>query len=273
MAFPTVDLDAVSAIMAEAAAQEIMPRWRNLQPHEVREKTRGDPVTDADVGTERVLTDRLTALLPGSTVVGEEGVADDPLMIERLEDEAPVWLIDPVDGTANFRDGSELFCCMVALIQSGETLAAWIYSPVTQDLAVAERGAGARFNGAPMTPNGAKAPAQMEGAVHVRYMPKAVGQTVSARLGAFASNKELYCAGHVYQRLATGELDHALFWRCKPWDHAMGALIVEEAGGRTAFQDETRYQATIQGRTGLISVAHAPLWTAVRDILLPPDKA
>ena len=68
-----VDLDAVRLILAETAAEEVLPRFRALQAHEVREKTGGEIVTVADIAAERRMAPRLTDLLPGSHVVGEEG--------------------------------------------------------------------------------------------------------------------------------------------------------------------------------------------------------
>ena len=62
-------------------------------------------------------------MLPGSLVVGEEGVAADPGVLEALSGDAPVWIIDPIDGTANFADGKPIFAVMVALVRRGETVA------------------------------------------------------------------------------------------------------------------------------------------------------
>ncbi|MGF1455491.1 MAG: inositol monophosphatase family protein [Alphaproteobacteria bacterium] len=262
-----LELDRVSDLIRSVAAEEIMPRWRNLKRHEIHEKGPGDQVTDADLATERRLTEGLAALIPGSLVVGEEAVAADEAILGHLNDPGAVWIIDPVDGTANFARGTDVFCVMVALVKAGETVAAWIYLPVDDQMALAERGSGAVLDGVPFEPSAETDPHRMRGSVHVRYMPKEKGRFVRPRLSSFRSNKEFYCAGHTYVHMARGDLDHALFWRTKCWDHAMGALIVTEAGGRVAFLDNTPYRPDIKGRTGLLATAQDETWLMVRDIL------
>ncbi|MBM3573671.1 MAG: inositol monophosphatase, partial [Alphaproteobacteria bacterium] len=83
---------------------------------DIKEKTGPkDLVTIADVEAERRLGPVLTDLLPGSVVIGEEAASADPTVLNRLAGEAPVWLIDSVDGTLNFSEGDPRFCVMVPL--------------------------------------------------------------------------------------------------------------------------------------------------------------
>jgi 3'-phosphoadenosine 5'-phosphosulfate (PAPS) 3'-phosphatase len=77
-AFPAPDIDQVAAIIRETAAEEVLPRFRELAAHDIHEKAPGDLVTTADLAVERVLTRRLAELVPGSAVVGEEAVHHDP---------------------------------------------------------------------------------------------------------------------------------------------------------------------------------------------------
>src|SRR3546814_9282988 len=58
---------------------------------------------------------RLTDLLPGSLVVGEEAVHAEPALMDQLASDAPVWILDPIDGTRNFAHGRPVFAIMVAL--------------------------------------------------------------------------------------------------------------------------------------------------------------
>ncbi|HEX5204720.1 MAG TPA: inositol monophosphatase family protein, partial [Actinoplanes sp.] len=67
-------LDQVADLVREVAATIVLPRFRHLSSGEIKEKSPGDVVTIADQEAERALTRGLTALLPGSTVVGEEAV-------------------------------------------------------------------------------------------------------------------------------------------------------------------------------------------------------
>jgi len=147
-----VDLERVANIVREVAEAVILPRFRNLKAGEVRTKTSArDFVTIADLEAERMLTGALTALLPGSCVVGEEGVAADKSQLDLLQGEAPVWVLDPVDGTANFTEGNPSFAVMVALVRQGETLAGWIHDPLGNRTAMAKKGAGAWMHGERLT--------------------------------------------------------------------------------------------------------------------------
>src|ERR1700743_2075316 len=113
---PKIDLKTVDQIIREVAAEQIMPRFRQLAEGDIEMKGVNDPVTVADKEAERVLTERLTAYLPGSVVVGEESFAKDKAIMSHLDNEHPVWIIDPIDGTRNFVAGNPEFAVMIALV-------------------------------------------------------------------------------------------------------------------------------------------------------------
>ena len=145
----TVDIEKVTAILREVAAEEVLPRFRALAEHEVRAKDSGELVTVADLAAERQITRRLRDLLPGSQVVGEEATAEEPALLDKFTQEDDwIWVIDPIDGTANFARGKPVFALMVGLVRRGETRAAWILDPIGPRCATAERGAGAWLDGA-----------------------------------------------------------------------------------------------------------------------------
>ena len=134
--------------MRDVAAEHVMPRFRSLADQDVETKTGPlDLVTIADREAEAALTRRLPDLVPGSVVVGEEAVCADPTIVARLAEDAPVWVLDPVDGTRNFVNGENLFGVMVALVERQETICGWIFTPIDDIMLTVERGAGARVNG------------------------------------------------------------------------------------------------------------------------------
>ena len=106
-----------------------------------------DLVTAADRAAEIALTERLPELVPGSIVVGEEAVATDPSVLQRLRGAAPVWIVDPLDGTKNFAAGRGPFGTMVALVERGTLLASGIYLPESDRVFLAERGLGTYVDG------------------------------------------------------------------------------------------------------------------------------
>src|SRR5262245_10187330 len=104
-----------------------MPRFRRLSAADVVEKAPGDLVTVADRAAEDALSSALVAMLPGSVVVGEEGVGVDRAALDALDGGAPVWVIDPIDGTHNFAADNPRFAMLIALCDRGELLASWTF--------------------------------------------------------------------------------------------------------------------------------------------------
>ncbi|MEK9662723.1 MAG: inositol monophosphatase family protein, partial [Alphaproteobacteria bacterium] len=96
MHFP--DPDKVASLIREVGETVVLPRHRQLEDEDIQEKRKGDLVTVADLEAERWLTERLVALLPDSTVVGEEAVFADADRLKLLASDGPVWVVDPIDG-------------------------------------------------------------------------------------------------------------------------------------------------------------------------------
>jgi len=265
-----IDSAQVANYISEIAAEEIVPRFGRLRAEEVIDKGGGDPVTAADLESEKRLTKCLSDLLPGSRVVGEEAVHADPNVIDSLSNEGQIWIIDPLDGTNNFSKGSEIFAVMVALLSDGKTIAAWIYSPISDIMTIAEAGGGSWQNGSRLqTSLTVNAAAEMNVSVHTGYVPEPPKSSMEVAAKAFKSNRPLYCAGQVYVDVATGFFDGAFYWRVKPWDHAPGSLIVIEAGGAVRYIDDGKpYTAIDQGRHGLIASANDEVWEVIHNRLV-----
>ncbi len=254
--------------MRAAAAEAIMPRYGRLMRHEISEKSPGELVTAADHEAERILTAGLTALRPGSLVVGEEAAAVDPAIVSRLG-AGEAWLVDPLDGTANFAAGTGPFAVMVALLRDGETVASWMLDPRSGAMAQAERGSGAVLCGARVRAGSESPPlAALRGAVFKRFLPPALRESIDRRAGTIGEMLPgLMCAGREYPAIVAGERHFALFWRALPWDHAPGALFAEEAGAMARRLDGSLYSAG-DARKGLLVAQNEDIWRAVRESLL-----
>lgn len=124
-----IDHDKIAALLREVAADKITPRFQKLTDEEIRTKSGPeDLVTIADEEAETELTRRLQDLLPGSLVLGEEAVAHGSVRHDILKNnDTPVWVVDPVDGTRNFARGTPQFGTILALVHKGECVAGWIY--------------------------------------------------------------------------------------------------------------------------------------------------
>ena len=216
-----------------------MPRFGSAV---VRSKTGPhDLVTEADEAAERALEARLPALAPG-IVVGEEAVAADPALLEAAKRPEPYWLVDPIDGTANFAVGLPLFGVMVAYVVGGETAAAWIHDPVRRLTASAERGGGAWLGGRRLAVARPDSLAHMAGAAGVRYGNREIAAQVGRRADRVASYLILRCAAQEYLALLQGQTHFCLYQRTYPWDHAAGCLLAAEAGGVARRLDRAPYR-------------------------------
>ncbi|WP_326758599.1 inositol monophosphatase [Streptomyces phaeochromogenes] len=250
--------DDVEEAVRTAAATEIMPRFRQLAAHEIDEKSGPhDLVTDADRKAEEYLTEALVKLLPGSVVVGEEAVHANPATYEAIKGEAPVWIVDPVDGTRQFVHGDPGFCTLVALAHRGVLLASWTYAPARDQLAVAVRGRGALLDGEPLRA-GSPAPGR-DLEVATSHPDYTTDDQKRALLGLWTdgvSPRACGSAGLEYLAVARGELDATAFSWEAAWDHAAGLLLVEEAGGA---------HLTLAGEPFRITGGNALPFTAARD--------
>lgn len=263
------DMDKVAALMRHVAEVAILPRFRALADHEVMEKGTGDIVTAADMESEHLLTRELPTLLPGSTTVGEEAHHADPSILDRFAGDAPVWVVDPLDGTRNFSRGSATFCMLVALVRNDETRMAWILDPVGERLALAEKGAGATLNGVVLrTDNAAGSdPARMTGQVNFNWFAeparRAARDALSARIGSL---RPLACAGHDFLEQSQGLRHFSFYRRLWPWDHAAGVLVRRESGGMAGRIDDRPYRAGERVH-GLLSAPDAVSWAQLKHLI------
>ncbi len=273
MKLDTSVLEDVAALLRDATRAEILPRFRRLGADAVRSKSGPlDLVTDADEAAERVITAGLLARFPKAVVVGEEACAADPAVLGRLADAELAFVVDPVDGTANFAAGLPLFGCMAAAISNGEIIAGWIHDPLGDDTALALRGEGAWI----ARPDGSRqdlrvaAPKplrEMVASVSWAYLPEPQRSQVPARLPRLAAAVSYRCSAHEYRAAASGHLDALFYRKLMPWDHAPGWLLHREAGGYAARHDGSDY-SPLQTDGGLICAPDRDGWQAVRDALL-----
>lgn len=256
----------VSALMRDVARAVILPRFRALAAEEMEEKTPGDFVTIADRESEARLSEGLVAILPGTRVLGEEATAADPRLLEGLGTGA-IWIVDPVDGTNNFAEGKTPFAVMIALAVEGVVEAGWILDPVTGRMCHARLGGGAFIDGERITARGSgEVPPLAAIALHFLSEEKRA-ELVRRAEGRMTLVPIPRCAGEQYPRLALGQNDVALFERANPWDHAPGALFLNEAGGRLARLDGSDYRIDRPG-PGLLGAATPALWEKAADALV-----
>jgi histidinol-phosphatase len=208
---------------AEAAARVIRECY--LRPIDIRTKSDGTPVTEADVRAEHGIKEVLSARFPGYAFFGEE--------TGRSGSGQNVWIVDPIDGTKSFVRGYPFFSTLIGLERNSEYILGVSSAPLYGELAWAERGRGAFLNGRP---------------IEVSTISTFEQATLSTgNMDSFARSPRWAKLGKLvpkfhrtrgfgdflnYHLLAAGKLEAVIETDINILDIAAMVAIVEEAGGR-----------------------------------------
>lgn len=254
----------VLAVMRDAAARAVMPHYQRLTAHQIDAKAADDVVTVADKEAELILAEGLARVLPDATIVGEEAAHANPALLDRLGD-ALCWIVDPIDGTNNYAAGRAPFGIMVALAEAGETIAGWIYDPLSGRLCHAHRGNGA-YVGDERVAARTSDEVPPVAAISLVFMDPARREAVRHGIAPHYRLVDIpRCAAEQYPRLVLGTNDLSIFERTLAWDHAAGVLFVNEAGGKAARPDGRPYRVDEAHLPGLIGAASPALWDELAE--------
>lgn len=210
-----------------------------------------DIVTSSDVAVQNFLCEKLSKAMPGSGFLCEEKDVNDV-------SHEYVWIIDPIDGTANYSRGIAQCAICVGLMHNYDMLMGVVYIPHTGELFHAEKGKGAYLNGKRIHVSGRK----FGDAVLCTALPvyhKEYAETCSrVVLKAFAKCNDVRRFG-----ACAPELCYVAMGRCEiyfeyllcPWDFAAASLIVTEAGGFISSADGSRLCLTRP--TGVVAANNA----------------
>lgn len=256
-----LELARTAALAGAAVAMRYFAALADL-PQE--RKADGSVVTEADRAVEAAIRAVLTDARPGDAILGEEGGA--------TGGGARRWIIDPIDGTAQFVAGDDRWLVLVALEEAGEIAVGVAAVPVLGRVWWARRGGGAfeartdgtaerRITVATGRPD--EVSGSRLGVIPAEPSLTPSDREIAAPLGAIASTVEWDV--HAALLVASGELDLAVQTRGQVWDFAATSLIVQEAGGCYGGVDGRRGP-----REGTSLFARsAPLWTAAQEALWP----
>lgn len=191
-----------------------------------------DLVTSADHAVEKLFFRRLSEYGFGDSILSEESAP--------VSRKSPYrWIIDPLDGTANFARGNPLFSSSLALEKDDKIVAGAVAIPELREFFYAERGNGAFLNGNKIRVSPAKKLYNL--VIAVERQPTAEHARESARLELpVAKENRLRTLGSAAIDLcfvACGRFDAFFCTQIFSWDVAAGMLLVEEAGGKAARLD------------------------------------
>ena len=183
-----------------------------------------DFLTEVDAASEAYIRHALAAHFPGDSFFGDVGGG-------AISDR--VWVVDPIDGTANFARGIPHFCISIAFVQNGATEIAAIYNPALDELYFARRGAGATRNGVPIrvAQTARFDAASLEMGWSMRVPNTAYLGVMEALLGMGANVRRAGSGALALAYVADGRSDGYIELHMNSWDCLAGLLLVSEAGG------------------------------------------
>lgn len=197
-------------------------------------------VTEADLASEALIIDRIKSYHPQHSILAEE--SGEAVIIGGANKWK--WIIDPLDGTTNFAHGYPCFCVTLALEHDGEIVIGVTYDPTRNELFAAERGQGASLNSKPIR---VSQTAKLSDSLIVTGFPYDFKQRedFARHLTQFLLNSRGVrrdgSAAIDMAYVACGRFDG--FWEegLNPWDVAAGLLLIEEAGGRVSYYDNSPF--------------------------------
>jgi len=193
---------------------------------DVRMKADGSMVTEVDEHVETLLTERILVEFPDHRIVGEEfgSSSDDP--------DAPVWIIDPIDGTTNFVRGNPIFATLIGFSLDGQDVFGLVSAPALGLRWDGIVGQGARQNGRPIQVSTVDELSDAEVAFGSLRDLEAVRPGLVTDISARTGRQRGYGDFWNYCLLAAGSTDIVLEGELKHWDLSAVRAIVLAAGGR-----------------------------------------
>jgi myo-inositol-1(or 4)-monophosphatase len=212
---------------ARSASRIITQGYDRLDRVTVNEKAQNDYVSSIDKAVQDHLIEQIRERYPNHAIIAEEG--------HRSEGDEYTWIIDPLDGTANFIHGLPHFAISMAIKEGNKLIAGVIYDPLRDELFTAVKGKGAQINSQRIRISSQKT---LEGAMLATGFPYKNRESFDSYLKTFS---HLFNQAHDIRRMGSASLDLAYvacgrfdgFWEShlKIWDIAAGVLMVREAGG------------------------------------------
>ncbi|HEX2910369.1 MAG TPA: inositol monophosphatase family protein [Chloroflexia bacterium] len=219
------------AITAAYEAGHLMLEWRRkfpAGPAAMDYKDAKDVVTEVDTRAEAIIMGYIQRNYPEHNILGEEtGLS------QGHPDSPYTWIVDPLDGTANFAADLATSCVSIGLAKDDQMVLGVVYNPFRDELFVAERGKGATLNGQPIHASHTATLAKALVCFDLGYNePVAVEMLRQATFfrPQVRSMRILGSAVLGLVNVAVGRFDLFYHSSLKPWDMAAALLICEEAG-------------------------------------------
>ena len=222
-------------------------------------------VTEADLASEKLIIEKIRSHYPKHSILAEESGETNVVVIEGESEWK--WIIDPLDGTTNYAHGYPCFCVTIALEHNREIVVGVTFDPTRNEIFAAEKGNGASLNGRQIRVSDTE---NLKDALLVTGFPYDVTQ----RENFTRHFSEFTYKSRGIRRDGSAAIDMAYvacgrfdgFWEegLHAWDVAAGVLMIEEAGGRVSYYDDSPfsiYAPPICASNGLI---HAEMLSVLK---------
>jgi myo-inositol-1(or 4)-monophosphatase len=254
--------DALLAVATEVAAEAVSVLEEGLHRPRLAVESKSSPtdlVTEIDRAAETVIRRGLRRARPDDAIIGEEGTNDPGTSGVR-------WLVDPIDGTANYLYGHPGFAVSIAAVWHDTTLAGVVAAPVLNEVFTAAAGGGARRNGEAIRAGNEADPARALVATGFSYDPERRRRQAGVLTEVLPRVRDIRRMGAASTDLcgvACGRVDAYYERGLQPWDHAAGALVATEAGARVAGLDGSAPSSEV------VLAANPALWPHLAALLGP----
>ncbi|MFO7889138.1 MAG: inositol monophosphatase family protein [bacterium] len=224
---------------AKIGGDILRKEFRKLKGSQIDVKGKGDYVTELDYRSEHEIISIIKKKFPDHAIMAEESD-------EQKTESGYQWIIDPLDGTANYIQGIPVYAVSIGIAVKGMISIGVIYCPETEEMFWTEKGQGAYLNGNSIRVSEKK---KMEDVILATGFPFRNKINLNTYLQSF---KKLFLQSAGIRRMGAAAVDLAFtacgildgFWEIslKPWDMAAGSLLIKEAGGKvTDFQGKQNY--------------------------------
>lgn len=228
MAANEIDIRLITAAAVAREAGALARRSFRARTRAQRPEFKGpqDVVTATDAEAETLIRQRLRSTFPGDSFFGEEGGGAFG---------TEVWVVDPIDGTANFARGIPHFAVSIAFVRGGITQIGVVYDVMQDELYAAARGCGATIDGQPVRTSGIAdiGHATVEAGWSPRLPPEPYAALVLRLKNAGANVRRGGSGTLGLAYVADGRIDAYCELHINAWDALAGLLLVEESGGWT----------------------------------------
>lgn len=210
---------------------------------EERHKHPKDDVTNNDIKTQEYIRTGLVKLIPNSSFIGEEG--------NELTDNDYCWILDPIDGTRNYKKSVPLYGTQLALQYKKETILSVAYFPEMKELYVANE-QGVTLNGKPIA---LSTITQLDWSVvclsNITDITSQKQLDIQVKLMRYLRSVRLFgCMAYNFAVVARGKMDALVMFGNTPWDFEPGKFLIEKCGGVVYYNK--KYDMYIAGNKELV---------------------